>query len=194
MWAVKRGLFSFLRIFALHAVCDAADCACDPRHHCISFPVVIWTAGTWSRYLCVADLPCPATGNCPTTRTSHEWDWNCAPAWPLTRTRMQVTWGTTLVSECVQNMEGLRNRHGYNKLWYSECHVTRVRSQFYGTCVRRQLAFGVACETSASSECACSSVVFLSQTVGLGSYCSTSFESRRYFTSLSTDSSVVPLS
>jgi len=143
------------------------------RHHCISFSVVIWTAGAWSLDLCLADLPCPATGNCPTTRTSLEWDWNCAPAWPLTRTRMQVTWGTTLVSECVQNIERPRNRHSYNKLWNCECHVIRFRSQFYGTYVRRQLAYGVYYDRSAGSECACSSVVCLSQNIGLGSHSTT---------------------
>jgi hypothetical protein len=137
----ERSIF-FLRIFALQAVFDGALCACEPRHYRVSFWVAICTAGAWSRDLCLADLPCPATGSCPTTRTSHEWDWNCAPAWPLTRTRMQVTWGTTPVSECAPNIERLRNRHGFNKLWNSECHV-RVRSQFYGTCVRWQLAYGV---------------------------------------------------
>jgi len=73
----------FLRTFALETVFDGAGCACVPRHHCVSFTVVIWTADSWSRDLCVADLPCPATGSCHTTRTSHEWDWNCAPAWAL---------------------------------------------------------------------------------------------------------------
>ena len=149
-----------LRIFASQAVFGGSHYACHPRHHCLSFSIVICTAGAWNCDLCLADLPCPATGNCPTTRTSHEWDWNSALAWPLTRTRMQVTWGTTLVSEFIQNIEQLRNSHGYNRLWNYDCHV-RVRSQFYGTCVRRQFTYGVDYERSAGSECACNSVIFL---------------------------------
>jgi len=149
-------------------------------HHCKLVSCNLDTAGAWSRDLCLADLPCPAIGSCPTTRTSHEWDWNCAPAWPLTRIRMQVTWGTTLVSEYVQSIVRPRNRHGYNKLWNSECHL-RVRSQFHGTSVRWQLAYGVGYEWSAGSECACSSVVFPSQNTGFGSYSSTSFVFRTLF-------------